>query len=259
MDEDGYASFACAENLARRAGVELSDCIAALECFMSPDKRAPEQEYEGRRLERVSGGYIVLNAGKYRNMFSREIQKEQTRKRVAKFREKSKRNANVTPCNESVTQSEAEAEAEAEAVPHTPSAVPHTPSYTSSAPEQKERVRDLRSRLCVAYNRKTDDRWDYNEETLLVEIARERPNCLSELTEMLVIRPTLGRFFPKSISSLLLGWTKTLDVARTPHATKNEDSRRIPEKRVDRSIGTANEGTADMYRNAPQISGAKGV
>ena len=50
----------------------------------------PDAKYEGRRIERVDGGYLVLNAGKYRTQVTREEIRRQTRERVARFRDKKK-------------------------------------------------------------------------------------------------------------------------------------------------------------------------
>ena len=136
MDEDGFASFACAENVARRAGVELAEAEAALACLMAPDANSSDPDNEGRRLEKIPGGYIVLNAAKYRLIFSREIRREQTRRRVEKHR-KTKDvtlcNADVTLANAHVTQSEAEAEAQSEEKTVAPSASPPKPRAMTDA------------------------------------------------------------------------------------------------------------------------------
>lgn len=90
MDEDGYAPFSSMENLSRRANVPLSATVAAVTVLESPDKFNMDQEYEGRRIERVEGGWLVLKAPYYRTLLSREIAREQTRIRVAKYRDKRK-------------------------------------------------------------------------------------------------------------------------------------------------------------------------
>lgn len=88
MDEDGYAHFSAIENLAARARVSVEDATAAVECFMNPDANSENQNNEGRRVERVPGGFLVLNAPAHRNMLNRTIQREQTRERVQRFRVK---------------------------------------------------------------------------------------------------------------------------------------------------------------------------
>jgi hypothetical protein len=88
MDQNGYAQFACIENLAARARVSVEETRAAVEAFESPDPFAPEQEYQGRRIERMDGGWFVLNAEKYRNIVTRAVANEQARIRMKKHREK---------------------------------------------------------------------------------------------------------------------------------------------------------------------------
>jgi hypothetical protein len=90
MDEDGYAHFSAIENLAARARVSVRDTKKAIECFLSPDPNSSNPENDGRRIERVPGGYLILNAKQHRETLNREIQREQTRLRVARHREKRK-------------------------------------------------------------------------------------------------------------------------------------------------------------------------
>lgn len=106
MNEDGIAQFASVANLAHRARVDLAHAKSAIEAFENPDPDSGDPENDGRRLERIPGGWLVLNAHKYRAMVTKMIAREQTRERVARFREKVKNN-NVTKCNDLVTPSEA--------------------------------------------------------------------------------------------------------------------------------------------------------
>lgn len=86
MDEDGFCAFSCNENLARRANVPIEKLAGALDVLQSPDRHNPDDEFQGRRIERVPNGWMVLKARVYRSMMSREIQREQTRIRVAEHR-----------------------------------------------------------------------------------------------------------------------------------------------------------------------------
>ncbi len=90
MDEDGYAPFSSTENLSRRANVPLPAVKEALSILESPDKYNPDDEWQGRRIEKVHSGWLVLKAPHYRTLLSREIAREQNRLRVEKFRSKSK-------------------------------------------------------------------------------------------------------------------------------------------------------------------------
>lgn len=107
MDEDGFVRMATVENLANRARVTIEEAETAAKALESPDLNCPEQEREGRRIERVDGGWLVLNSKKYRDIVNKEKMKEQTRLRVARYRAKLSGNAPVTVGNEKVTPSEA--------------------------------------------------------------------------------------------------------------------------------------------------------
>ena len=115
MDEDGFCPFATVDNLAARARVELKAAKKAVAELESVEPATATQDDDGRRIERVPGGWIVLNAAKYRRMVTRVVVREQTRERVRKHRA-SKRA--VTQCNAlplNVTPSEAVSEADAKA------------------------------------------------------------------------------------------------------------------------------------------------
>lgn len=86
MDEDGYAHFSAVENLASRARVTVEEATVALECFMAPDPNSGNPANDGRRVERVPGGFMVLNAAYHREAMNRVVQREQTRQRVAAWR-----------------------------------------------------------------------------------------------------------------------------------------------------------------------------
>lgn len=85
-DEDGFAQFSAPGNLASRARITLQEAEAAIKILESPDVNSNDQENEGRRIERVPGGWMILNAKKYDKIFKRENAKELNRNRVAEFR-----------------------------------------------------------------------------------------------------------------------------------------------------------------------------
>jgi hypothetical protein len=96
MDETGFVSFAGIKNVAIRANLSLEDTKVGVACLESPDEDSSDPDNEGRRIERVTGGWIVLNAEKYRAIATREHQKELNRNRVANYR-KRKSNDDVMP------------------------------------------------------------------------------------------------------------------------------------------------------------------
>ena len=107
MDENGFVQFASVANLAHRARIELAEAQAAVDCLEGPDTNSSDPDHEGRRIERVPGGWMILNAEKYREMVTRAVIQEKTRQRVAKHRTEKKKacNASVTHGNASVTES----------------------------------------------------------------------------------------------------------------------------------------------------------
>jgi hypothetical protein len=88
MDEDGFAHFSAPQNLANRAVLSLTDTEAAIKILESPDPNSADPEHGGRRIERVPGGWIVLNAKKYHDIATRVIAREKVRERVARHRKK---------------------------------------------------------------------------------------------------------------------------------------------------------------------------
>ena len=97
MDEDGFCQFASVGNVASRARVTRAEAQKAIDRLEGPDEDSGDPDNDGRRLERVPGGWMVLNAKKHRDMVTRVIVQEQTRKRVTRFREaKRSGNAQVT-------------------------------------------------------------------------------------------------------------------------------------------------------------------
>lgn len=55
------------------AKITEEEAIDGLRVLSSPDtKRIAPQEYEGRRIRAVEGGWLILNAQKYRDMVRRE-------------------------------------------------------------------------------------------------------------------------------------------------------------------------------------------
>lgn len=88
MDQNGYAHFSAIENLALRARVTVEEATEAVRILMSPDPQSANPAHEGRRIERVPGGFIVLNAAEHRKIASLEMMREQTKLRVQRWREK---------------------------------------------------------------------------------------------------------------------------------------------------------------------------
>jgi len=159
MDEDGMCQFASVENLARRAVVDIEKAKEAVRVLEAPDSNSCDPEHEGRRIERVPGGWLVLNAQKYKELVTRVVARERTRLRVARYRDKQiSCNAPVTPSNVSVTQSVSVSESVSDdrrperlAVPAAPSAKPSgKPSASAKSMPDAEWLQSLKANPAYA-------------------------------------------------------------------------------------------------------------
>lgn len=118
MDQDGFCEYASVPNLAHRARVTLQAAQQAVEILEAPDPYSADPDNDGRRIERVDGGWIVLNAVKYREVATADQYRKRNRERQRRYRERhdaqtttdvTPRNVTSAKCNASVTPSEAEA------------------------------------------------------------------------------------------------------------------------------------------------------
>lgn len=170
MDEDGFVQFASVSNLAHRARVTKDEAQKAVECLESPDPDSSDPDHEGRRIERVPGGWMILNAAKYRELVTRTVSKEQNRLRVARHRENKRvGNGHVTVDNGSVTPSEADTDtrSEAETIAEAPSTSPPLAevfkAVWNALPEPFKQIRSMsEDRKSALKTRLKDDFWRIN-------------------------------------------------------------------------------------------------
>lgn len=86
---------AAVPGLARAANVSLEDTENALRKFLSVDPYSRTPDHEGRRIESVQGGWVLLNHAKYRAMLSAEERKEYNRNKQAEHRARNKKSIAV--------------------------------------------------------------------------------------------------------------------------------------------------------------------
>jgi hypothetical protein len=85
---------AAVPGLAQLCGVTLEECQRALTTFLSPDPYSRTQEFEGRRIEPVDGGWRVLNHDYYRGLESQEKRRQYNADWMRRKREAEKAAAN---------------------------------------------------------------------------------------------------------------------------------------------------------------------
>jgi hypothetical protein len=104
----GWYGFvpAAGKGIIHRARVDPVAGMDALVLLGSPEETSRSQDFDGRRLVRIDGGYLVLNYMKYRERdYTSAERSRRYRERVASRR-------SATPTHRDITQAEAEAEAE---------------------------------------------------------------------------------------------------------------------------------------------------
>ena len=89
VNKDGMVE-ASLPGLAAVSRVSLEDCQKAIDKLLAPDTYSRSTEHEGRRIERVEGGWTILNHAKYRNKMNSDERREYNRKKVAEHRAKLK-------------------------------------------------------------------------------------------------------------------------------------------------------------------------
>lgn len=105
----GWYGFieAAGVGIVRRAMVDQETGLSALEKLGSIDPESRSKDYDGRRLVRVDGGYLVLNFMKYRDRDHTSAVRSQR----YRDRQKAMSRRDDTPSPSDITQAEAEAEA----------------------------------------------------------------------------------------------------------------------------------------------------
>jgi len=89
-DRDGVVETSV-PGLARRARVTIEQCEEALSKLKAPDPYSRTKDNEGRRIEDVDGGFLVLNHEKYREKDSIEERRRKDAERARRYRERKKR------------------------------------------------------------------------------------------------------------------------------------------------------------------------
>ena len=78
---------ASAFQLHRRANITQEEVADALRVLSEPDlKRQDTQDFQGRRIEKVDDGWLILNGEKYRQMMRKESRREYQRVKQKEYR-----------------------------------------------------------------------------------------------------------------------------------------------------------------------------
>ncbi|MCI0564875.1 MAG: hypothetical protein MN733_40935 [Nitrososphaera sp.] len=72
--------------LAKICNLTIEQTEAYLQKFQEPDKYSRSQAFEGKRIELVDGGWLILNGQKYRDMLRAKERRDYVREKVAEHR-----------------------------------------------------------------------------------------------------------------------------------------------------------------------------
>lgn len=101
--------WASIPGLANRARVSIPDCEAAVTRFLAPDTYSRTPDHEGRRIEAIDGGWLLLNHDKYRAMRDEESRRTYQREWAKERRQKV---STVDPSRPQSTYAEADTDSE---------------------------------------------------------------------------------------------------------------------------------------------------
>lgn len=88
-NKDGIIE-AAVPGIAHVARVDLKEAEEAIKVLCSPDEYSRNMDYDGRRIEKIDGGWRVLNFEQYRNKLSEADRREYFRRKQAEYRAKHK-------------------------------------------------------------------------------------------------------------------------------------------------------------------------
>lgn len=76
--------------LAKRAGVTVVECELALARLLAPDSYSRTKDHEGRRIDVVDGGWLILNGEKYREKLSADERRAYKAAKAKEYRARNK-------------------------------------------------------------------------------------------------------------------------------------------------------------------------
>lgn len=85
--------------LAKRARVQVEECLSALKKFQSPDPLSRTKDKEGRRIEETPDGWVIVNYLLYRSMDGRELSKDARRVYQRNWMRNKRSQQKLTPVN----------------------------------------------------------------------------------------------------------------------------------------------------------------
>ena len=240
-----YASIG---GLAHTARVNRDACEMAIQKLESPDPDSRSPEFEGRRIKKIEGGFLLLNYAKYREARSEDERRLYMREYMKEYRKTdvNNRKQKLTRVNRSkppLAQAEAEAEAEN---------TPKPPEGASKGKKDNLPTSEKAKRLATMFGRKLTTEWSDKEISAFKKIAKQ-PEEDFDLVEALY--KSDYEFLRHDLQTFLNNFTGEVDKARKWKAGKlNGTSRPTSNPRV---TGTANANMCQQYSGIGRIEGER--
>lgn len=170
--------------LAHAAHLTLEETQSSLKILLSADQYSRTKDHEGRRIEEIDGGWLILNHAKYRRLMNAEERKQYLAQKKAESRARQKES---TPVNKRRALSTMSTHAEAEADTST-STLPIqevVEAWNSLGDPFPKVVLISQKRRTLVSARLKEKGWRDNFRTALEEIKKS-PFCRGE------VKPTNG-------------------------------------------------------------------
>lgn len=194
-DRDGVVQ-ASVPGLAVRARVSREECEEALSHFMSPDPDSRSPEHDGRRIEKVDGGWRLLNHQKYGDLLSHEDRKEKARIRQQRKRDRdnAKRNAESVTSRVTVTDGNACNDTQTQTQTHDGDCVVTRDDATINTHSDPTTLRDL---VCSHWTK------SYQQNRNGDHPARDDKSAREVVTWLRANAPNLGQSESELLTSVL--------------------------------------------------------
>ncbi len=200
----------------------------AVDFFCQPDNRSRTPKANGCRLIKKSPlTYFVVNLEQYRFLDDSDDRREYWRKQKEEQRIKRQGHRNESgtlpghsgkvPDIHGLSNLSPNADADADA---------DKKVLSKGKSDGNSKVQEMKKQISAMMNRKSGQRWAYEDEFRLAEICR-RDDFVAEFTELQAFRNKDPRFFPQSVSSLLENWDSTLDRSRQPPKFSDYDQKHM--------------------------------
>lgn len=246
MADSGGMVYASVGGLAHTARVSRDMCERALETLQEPDADSRSPEFEGRRIEKRDGGFLLLNYAKYREARSEDERRLYMREYMKEYRKNgvNNRKQKLTPVSRRKPPlAQAEAEAEAEIPPIVPQGGHQEKVDNLPTSERAKLVADL-------FHRRHTTPWSDKEIQSFKKLKTQSDEDFQVVAELY---RSDYEFLRHDLLAFLNNFTGEVDKARKWKAGKlNGSSRQSPPVNP-RVAGTANANMCNQYAGIGRI------